>query len=165
MVGITADRSYGPAEEVRIPSSQDFVRFEFEGASMHTRPERMVYMYRLWGHDDWRQTPQRLVTYGDLPLGDYIFEVMAVDRDLNYSLAPARVNLTVHPAYGQLALMVGLALALVGLVTASRSAFHRRRERDQAREQARQARVDTLRRTAACAISTDTMPVGTAVMA
>ena len=71
------------------------------------------------GHDDdWQQTRDQQVAYEDLPVGEYIFKVKAVDRDLNYS-KPAQLQVTIHPDYGQIALQAGLALSLVGLVLAS----------------------------------------------
>ena len=46
----------------------------------------MVYVYRLIGVDaEWQSTRASTVTYRDLAMGIYTFEVQAVDRDLNYS--------------------------------------------------------------------------------
>ncbi|MBI2506330.1 MAG: SpoIIE family protein phosphatase [Candidatus Latescibacteria bacterium] len=127
LVEVLADRSYGPATEIDLPSTQDYLSFAFEGASLRTRPERMVYVYRLLGHDDqWRQVNEGRMEYPDLPVGDYVFEVKAVDPDLNYS-EPATVKVKVHLPYTQLALGGGLALALVGMATASGYALRKRR--------------------------------------
>ncbi len=68
------------------------------------------------------------------PSSQKLFEVCAVDRDLNYS-TPVSVKLIVHPPYGQIALQAGLALALVGLLVAGVRTTRRRRERDQARSE------------------------------
>ena len=96
----------------------------------------MVYVFRLQGYDqDWRQTRENQVEYEDLPLGEYVFEVQAVDRDLNYSPEPVRVRVTVHLPYERIALISGLGLALIGLVVAFRTVAQRRQERDRAREQ------------------------------
>ena len=45
---------------------------------------------------DWKPVYTRQVTYQDLPLGEYTFQVKAVDRDLNYS-EPASVRVTIEP--------------------------------------------------------------------
>ncbi|MCZ6679703.1 MAG: triple tyrosine motif-containing protein, partial [Candidatus Poribacteria bacterium] len=81
--------------EVTIPTSARLVAFEFHGKSFRTRPEGMVYRYRLVGHnEDWKNTHDHRVEYQDLPIGNYNFEVLAVDRDLVYS-EPASVMLTI----------------------------------------------------------------------
>ena len=102
---IVADRAYGPIREVRIPSTQRLIAFEYLGISHRTRPSQIAYVYRLEGYDvDWQQTRERQVTYTDLPSGEYLFEVKAVDRDLNYSEKPATVKVIVHPPFGLIAL-------------------------------------------------------------
>ena len=97
LTDVVADRRYGAVAEVRLQQSQQFVSFEFQGRSLSTGPGRMAYVYRLSGRDEeWQPTYERRVDYHDLPLGDFTFEVKAVDRDLNYS-APACVRLQVVP--------------------------------------------------------------------
>ena len=130
---VSADRRYGPVGEVRFSSLQKLVVFSFAGRSWTTGPGQLVYVYRLMGYDEtWRQIHQDHVAYTDLPLGDYVFQVQAVDRDLNYSEL-VEVQLTVHPPYWQLALIGALCLALVGLALAGRYGVRRRQERDQTR--------------------------------
>ena len=93
---ITADREYGAVDSLAISSAQTYLRFEFQGASLLTAPERMAYVYRLRGfEDEWQVTREEYVGYGALPLGDYTFEVKAVDRDLNYS-EPVAVAVEVY---------------------------------------------------------------------
>ena len=54
-------------------------------------------MVRLDGYEEeWRNTHSRRVEYQDLPVGEYTFEVRAVDRDQNYS-EPASIHLKVVP--------------------------------------------------------------------
>jgi ligand-binding sensor domain-containing protein/serine phosphatase RsbU (regulator of sigma subunit) len=133
---IFADREYPLMERVEISTEQDYLAFEFRGSSLKTRPNQMAYVYRLKGFDaDWQVTRERQVIYRDLPLGEYEFEVQAVDRDLTYSEKPATALVRVHPPYGQIGLWVVLALALGGVATAGGAALRNRRERDRAREQ------------------------------
>jgi hypothetical protein len=73
----------------------------------------------------------RRAAYTGLPPDEYVFEVKAIDRDLNYS-PPVSVRLIVHPPYGQIALVGGLGLALVGLVLTSGYAIWKRRNQHQA---------------------------------
>jgi DNA-binding NtrC family response regulator len=97
LTGVVADRRYDPATEIHLSSSQRLVAFEFQGRSFTTPSDQMVYAYRLEGYDkDWRWTRERRAEYHDLPLGEYTFQVRAVDRDLNYSEV-AEVRLTVIP--------------------------------------------------------------------
>ena len=97
LTGVTGDRRYELTGPIRLPASQDFVVFEFQGISQTTRPDGMVFVYRLKGYEDkWQPTYAGRVEFQGLPLGEYRFEVRAVDRDLNYS-EPAAVGLEVVP--------------------------------------------------------------------
>ncbi len=94
---VVADRRYEGRTEIEVPVGARLIAGEFHGISFKTRPEAMVYRYRLIGHDDtWQNTHARRVEYRDLPLGAYRFQVQAVDRDLAYSEV-AEVQLTVIP--------------------------------------------------------------------
>ena len=93
LINVIADREYGPFEQLRLPTSQNLLSFEFVGRSIRTRRGHMAYVYRLRGYDDdWQVTRDTRVRYSDLPEGEFTFEVKAVDRDLNYS-DPARVRI------------------------------------------------------------------------
>lgn len=79
---VVADRRYGPVTEISLPTTQSLLAFEFDGISLKTHPHQMVYLYRLIGlEEEWRQTREERVDYADLPAGDYLFQVQAVDRD------------------------------------------------------------------------------------
>ena len=113
---VVAEGRHAAVDELSISSTVRLVAFEFHAVSHKTRPGAMVYRYRLTGADaDWRTTRDTRVEYEDLPAGDYTFEVVAVDRDLVRSAAPAIVRLRVHHPYERAALLAALALAL-GLV-------------------------------------------------
>ncbi|OGG46244.1 MAG: hypothetical protein A3F84_23740 [Candidatus Handelsmanbacteria bacterium RIFCSPLOWO2_12_FULL_64_10] len=90
------------------------IAYEFGARSFKTRPEAMIYRYRLKGYDkDWRTTHARRVEYQDLPRGDYTFEVVAVDRDLVYSKEPATVTLRIRMPYERIGWMSALGIAIV----------------------------------------------------
>ncbi len=94
---IAADRDYATDELVRLPSSQRNLSIHFEGISYRTRPGQMLYAYRLKGHDDeWHYTREDHVEYTSLPVGEYTFEVKAIDVDLNYSEQPATAEIEVY---------------------------------------------------------------------
>jgi len=138
---VVADRSYGAPRELSLPSSRDLIQLAFQGRSFTTPPDRMVYVYRLQGYEEeWQTTRHTEVRYPDLPIGDYVFEVKAVDRDLNYSVGPATVRVVVHPPYASIALWGALGCALVGLAIASGYGVRRSRERNRAQRERDQAR-------------------------
>jgi len=117
---VIADKRYGAVSKVDIPTTAGLVKFAFRAISFKTRPEAMVYRYRLKGYDaDWQVTHNREVTYENLPTGDYAFEVVAVDRDLVYSERPATLSLTVHLPYDRVGLIsaLGIAMVLIGWQT------------------------------------------------
>lgn len=98
---VVADRRYElsgddpETDAVSFSSSAGLTAVEFHSINFKTRPGAMVYRYRLEGHDDaWRTTNEGRVEYQDLPPGSYLFQVVAVDRDLNYSM-PAQVEIQV----------------------------------------------------------------------
>ena len=115
LVNLITDRPHGAVSALELPASQDFLRIEFRGHSLSTPAGRLAYVYSLGNVDtDWQVTRETQVSYGDLPRGEYLFEVKAVDRDLNYS-EPATVRITVHLPYARLAVGSGFVLALIGL--------------------------------------------------
>ncbi|MCK5380987.1 MAG: SpoIIE family protein phosphatase, partial [Candidatus Latescibacteria bacterium] len=135
LTDVATDHRYGPLAEIRVPSSQKYLAFEFQGSSLKTPWDRMAYVYRLKGYDvDWRPTRERRVEYADLPRGKYVFQVKAVDRDLAYSETPAEVRVRIHLPYGKIALIGLSAMAMMAAVVASGYAVKRRRERDRARQ-------------------------------
>ena len=136
---VVADRDYGPVAAIRLPSSQGILIFEFQGISFKAHADRMLYKYRLQGLDEeWRLGREKRVQYTNLSSGEYVFEVYAIDRNLNYSAAPAQVRVEIHPPYAQIALQSGLGLALTGLFVFMGVSLRQRAKR----EQAQQALVD-----------------------
>ncbi|NQU37682.1 MAG: hypothetical protein HQ526_08840 [Actinobacteria bacterium] len=98
---VVADRRYelsGDALEtdsVSFSSSAGLTAIEFHSINFKTRPGAMVYRYRLEGRDDdWKTINEGRVEYQDLLPGSYLFQVVAVDRDLNYSM-PAQIEIQV----------------------------------------------------------------------
>ena len=133
---VISDYRHGAVPKVRISASQDYLAFEFQGRSMSTHWSDLAYIYQLDGYEEQPiATRDNRVEYADLPTGKYTFRVRAVDRDLNYSVEAAAVQVVVHPAYQQIVVTGGLVLALAGLAIASGRSVKRRRERDQARQQ------------------------------
>lgn len=96
---VVADQKYTAPDTVQFPNTVSLVRFEFHGVSFKTRPEAMVYRYRLRGKNNtWKTTRDRRVEYESLQTGSYTFEIQAIDRDLTYSKR-ATVTLFVEPPF------------------------------------------------------------------
>ena len=113
---VITDQPQGPAQAVDLSSREGYLQVEFQGGSFTTPPDRFAYVYRLAGYQDqWQTTRQNRVEYTDLPTGDFRFEVKAVDLDLNYSPAPAQVQVSIHWPYADTALFSGLGLSLLAI--------------------------------------------------
>ena len=93
---VIADEAYANPATVETPANR--VTFEYQGLSFKTKFARIKYIYQLEGKDtDWSQaTRERRVRYENLEPGEYLFQVKAIDRDLNYSEA-MQVKLRVIP--------------------------------------------------------------------
>jgi signal transduction histidine kinase/DNA-binding NarL/FixJ family response regulator/streptogramin lyase len=162
---VTTDREV-PATDVSMSSAQDYVAIQFHGTSMKTRPGQIAYVYRLVGYDaddndddGWQVTRSREVVYEDLPIGDYTFEVQAVDRDLVYSTEAARVQLAVHPPYERMSWVGGLLLALVLAGWQTRRVVRRDRAlRAQNDELKVERNLESIRAAASSMASTEDLP-------
>ena len=124
-------------ESEKVYQLSEDVRFGFDGVSLKTRPDQIAYAYRLVGHqEEWKWTRKHEIVYKDLPVGEYQFEVQAVDRDLNYSQIPAIVPIKVQfnywVAFSGAAIVIGL-IAAVYTTVSNRLKFRRA---EQARIQA-----------------------------
>jgi signal transduction histidine kinase/CheY-like chemotaxis protein len=117
------------------------VIIHYQAIDFKTHLDKRQYRCRVVGLDeDWRApTKENRFEWTPQKGGDYVFEVQAIDRDLNYS-EPTRLAFKVVPAwYGDLWIVVPtggllLILALVAGVSSTR-AFRSRREAQVLREQ------------------------------
>ncbi len=142
LVDVITDGNYGAVESLAMPSTQNYLRFEFQGASLLTAPERLVYVYRLRGfEEEWQVTHGEFVEYGELPRGDYIFEVKAVDRDLNYS-EPVAVEVQIHLPYERIGWIGSLSIALLLIAWQTRRIVRRDRILHQSNQQLQQKTDD-----------------------
>ena len=94
---ISADKPFVRPTEVEVSAAKPDIRFEFEAYSARDDSKDLVFRYRLSGYDqDWAQTSDNAVSYSGLAIGEYEFEIEAVDRDLSYS-SRAKIRTKVHP--------------------------------------------------------------------
>ena len=98
LLQVIANQVYEDLQEDIISTAGQQVVFEYKGLSFSTHPRDLLYIYRLEGYDpDWQPATRKMrAHYRDLPLGDYTFQVKAIDRDLNYS-EMAQVQISVEP--------------------------------------------------------------------
>jgi DNA-binding NtrC family response regulator/ligand-binding sensor domain-containing protein len=85
-------------DTIEVSTSHGKMSIEYQGMSSRMPPGDMLYSYRFVGVDpDWQPaTRQRQIHYADLVPGQYRFEVIAIDRDLNES-QPAEVQINIVP--------------------------------------------------------------------
>ena len=128
VASVTADRQYGSLDRISLPSTQDYLAFGFRGSSFRSLPGQLAYSYRLQGVDEeWQWTREEEVVYRDLPRGEFVFEVKAVDADLNYSAEAARVQVDIRLPYERIGWTVSLALALLAVAWQTRRVIRRGR--------------------------------------
>jgi len=94
---VVADQVYRSPPELELTTAgANLLLISYRGLSFSTR--RMRYSCILEGHDKvWRETWDETVRYENLPPGEYTFKVIAINRDLVESEAPATLKLTVVP--------------------------------------------------------------------
>lgn len=70
---------------------------EFKVASLdYTAPDNNKFLYRLRNHnEEWQPVYRNLVSYGHLPPGDYVFEVIGTNADGVWISEPAQYEFTV----------------------------------------------------------------------
>ena len=94
---VVADEIYQNPTELELTTAvADLLTISYHGLSFATR--QMRYSYILEGYDEqWQDTWERQVRYENLPAGEYIFKVIAINRDLVSSEYPATLELKVVP--------------------------------------------------------------------
>jgi DNA-binding NtrC family response regulator len=92
---VVADRAYQNPDEIELTTTAaNLLTISYHGLSLATK--KMRYSYVLEGYDEkWRETWDRQARYENLPVGEYTFKVIAINRDLMPSEAPATMKLTV----------------------------------------------------------------------
>lgn len=92
---VMADEVYRNPTELKLTTTEaHLLTIIYNGLSFATH--QMRYSYILEGYDEeWRDTWERQVRYESLPVGDYTFKVIAINRDLVPSETPAMLKLTV----------------------------------------------------------------------
>ncbi len=112
LTSVTADEVYEAPKELKIPSTTPRISFAYRGISFSTR--RMRYNYILEGKDvNWQATWEEEVTYEDLKPGNYVFKVVAIDRDLNYSEPAALPMVILAPPFYRTGIFL-VALSIIG---------------------------------------------------
>ncbi|MBI1929125.1 sigma 54-interacting transcriptional regulator [Candidatus Poribacteria bacterium] len=99
ITAVVADQVYrNPTsiEIVAVGAQHAALQISYRSLSFATR--RMRYSYILEGYDtEWQDTWENHVRYENLPAGKYTFKVIAINRDLVPSEAPATLKLTIQP--------------------------------------------------------------------
>lgn len=142
-----ADRRYTSSKRIPSITAGSTVTIEYQAIDFKTHPRKRQYRYRIQEIDRTEGTavhpylpPTKEMAFAWTPqkAGAYIFEVRAIDRDLNNS-APASVTLKIVPQWylnGWIAIpaIVTLTGFLVLFVVVARRYYVRRREAQHLRE-------------------------------
>ncbi len=142
-----ADRRYTPSERIPSITAGSTVTIEYQAIDFKTHPQKRQYRYRIQEIDRAGRvavrpylppTKETMFAWTPQKAGPYIFQVQAIDRDLNSS-APAGVTLKVVPQWylnGWIAIPSAIALTvlLVLFVIFIGRYYVRRREAQHLRE-------------------------------
>ena len=96
---VIASHVYPNPEELELTTAEaSLLIISYHGLSFATR--RMRYSYILEGYDEeWQDTWDNQVRYENLPVGEYTFKVIAINRELVYSESPAELKIIVIPTH------------------------------------------------------------------
>ena len=142
-----ANRRYTPSEKIPSITAGSTVTIEYQAIDFKTHPQKRQYRYQIQEinreegaavHSYLPPTKERIFAWTPQKAGVYIFEVRAIDRDLNRS-APASVTLKIVPPWylnGWIAIpsMAALTGFLVLFVVFAKRYYVRRRETQHLRE-------------------------------
>ena len=148
VASVRSDRRYTPSEKIPSITAGSYVTVEYQAIDFKTHPQKRQYRYRIQeiGKDEHSAarpylppTKETVFTWTPQKAGVYIFQVRAMDRDLNSS-APARITLKIVPPWylnGWIAIPSTIALTgfLVLFVVFAGRYYVRRRETQHLREE------------------------------
>ena len=113
---------YDTTSFLKIKGKQNRIRISYTGISTRN-PEGVRYRYRMVGFNDiWSEkTTERSVVYSNLPPGEYIFRVQAINADGVLSEKPDQLTIIIVPTVMQsklaIAIMILLTLSLILLLS------------------------------------------------
>lgn len=90
----------GLPQDLKLPHNKNHLTFHFHGISL-AKPSSVVYQYKLDGVEDWSPiTPNRQVTYPNIPPGEYTFLVISRGDSGIWNQEPAAFSFTIlQPFY------------------------------------------------------------------
>lgn len=125
VASVRSDKRYTSSEKIPSITAGSYVTIEYQTIDFKTHPQKRQYRYRIKEIDEGEHfTPQSYLpptketvfAWTPQKAGIYIFEVRAIDRDLNRS-APARITLKIVPPwYLNGWITIPSAIALTGLL-------------------------------------------------
>jgi len=118
---VTADRkSYAPVIPLRLPAQLRDLEIKYTALSL-VAPEKMLFRYKLEGHDrQWQEAGnRRQAFYSDLGPGNYRFRVIASNNSGVWNEQGDALDFSIAPAYWQTVWFRTLcAITMVGILWA-----------------------------------------------
>ncbi len=148
VASVGANRQYTPSEKIPSITVGSTVTIEYQAIDFKTHPQKRQYRYRIQeidrdGHSSVRPylspTKETLFAWTPQKAGTYIFEVQAIDRDLNRSVSASITLKIVLPWYLNSWIAIPSTMGIAGIFTlviifAGRY-YVRRREAQQLRQE------------------------------
>ena len=127
---------------IDLTYDQNSIHLDFIGIGFKAKGD-ISYQYKMSGVDkNWVTTKSRFARYPNLALGDYLFEVLAINEDQVLSAIPAMVNFSIHPPWWKTWWFRLLAVLVIGGIV---SYFVNARMQRQRTEQEFLDQVNTLK--------------------
>ncbi|MEX0966429.1 MAG: two-component regulator propeller domain-containing protein [Bacteroidia bacterium] len=112
-------KPYDIGKQEEFKHGQNHFTFLFDGLSFHI-PEKVRFRYKLEGLEEEWSPPvkENFATYPNIPPGNYIFKVKAMNNDGIWNELPEALTFTIHPPFWQTWWFYLLSfLVLVGLIS------------------------------------------------
>ncbi len=108
----------GMPATLKLPHNKNHLTFQYTGICL-TNPAKVRYKFKLEGLDEhWSPvTSKREAVYANIPPGDYVFKVMAMNNDGVWNTKPTKFAFSVQPPFWQTPVfIIATAFFLVLLV-------------------------------------------------
>jgi len=109
----TTDSLFSNTDLITIPFSSNFIDLNFEGISL-SGGRNLVFKYRLEGIDkNWNYTTTNTIRYGALSPGNFVFQIVAVNKESGLESKPSQIKFTILTPWWR----TGVFIVMAGMLT------------------------------------------------